>query len=157
MKYVFSTLAGTFLILTGCTSVDVRPIPASAKLDKVCIQFNSEVLVDDFVPVVQEGFFDHGITSVVFHSERPAGCEFTMSYTVNRAWDLAPYLVDARMTVNKDDTFIGSGHYHLNGNGGLDLGKFAGTHSKIRPVMDELLQNYPKVEMGKAEKTAGNK
>jgi len=54
MKYVLSTLAGTFLILSGCTSMDVKPIPASAKLDKICIEFNSEVNVDDFVPVVQE-------------------------------------------------------------------------------------------------------
>ena len=29
-----------------------------------------------------------------------------------------------------------------------------GTHSKIDLVMDELLRNYPKVQMGKAEKTA---
>ena len=158
MKY-FSTLAGccagTFLILTGCTTVDVRPIPASAKLEKICIEFNSEVNVDDFVPVVQEDFFNHGIASVVYHSDRPKGCEFTMTYAVDRWWDLAPYMVDAQMTVNKDDSFVGSSHYHLNGHGGLDLGKYAGTHSKIDPVMDEMLRNYPKVDMGKAEKTPG--
>ena len=64
MKYMFSTLAGccasTFLILSGCTSMGVKPIPASAKLEKICIQFNEEVNVDDFVPVVQEDFFNHG-------------------------------------------------------------------------------------------------
>jgi hypothetical protein len=80
-----------------------------------------------------------------------------MTYTVDRWWDLKPYLVDARMTVNKNDAFVGSGHYHLNGHGGLDLAKYAGTHSKIDPVMDEMLRNYPKVDMGKAEKVAGNK
>jgi hypothetical protein len=47
-------------------------------------------------------------------------------------------MVDAQMTVNKDDSFVGSGHYHLNVHGGLDLGKYAGGHSKIDPVMDEL-------------------
>ena len=52
--------ASTYLILSGCTSMDVKPIPASAKLEKVCIQFNEEVNVDDFVPVVQEDFFNHG-------------------------------------------------------------------------------------------------
>jgi hypothetical protein len=155
MKYVFSILAGTFLILSGCTSVDVRPIPASAHLDKVCIEFNSEVNVEDFVPVVQESLFNHGITSVVYHSARPQGCPFTMTYAVERWWDLKPYMVDARMTVNKDDAFIGSGHYHLNGHGGLDLGKYVGTHSKIDPVLDEMLRNYPKVDMEKPEKTAG--
>jgi hypothetical protein len=156
MKYVFSTLAGTFLILTGCTSVNVRPIPASAKLEKICIQFNSEVNVEDFVPVVQEDFFSHGISSVVFHSERPKGCEFTMTYAVDRWWDLKPYIVDAQMTVNRDDAYIGSAHYHLAGHGGFSLMKWEGTHSKIDPVLDEMLRNYPKVDMGKAEKVAGN-
>jgi hypothetical protein len=86
MKYVFSTLAGTFLILNGCTSMDVRPIPASANLDRICIEFNSEVNVDDFVPVVQEDFFNHGITSVVYHSARPTTCRFTMTYAAERWW-----------------------------------------------------------------------
>jgi hypothetical protein len=27
-------------------------------------------------------------------------------------------------------------------------------HSKIDPLLDEMLRNYPKVDMGKAEKTA---
>ena len=51
MKFSLS-LTATLSILSGCTSMDVRPIPASAKLDKICIEFNSEVNVDDFVPVV---------------------------------------------------------------------------------------------------------
>jgi hypothetical protein len=78
MKY-FSTLAGTFLILNGCTSMDVKPIPASAKLERICIEFNSEVNVDDFVPVVQEDFFSHGITSVVYRSARPTNCPFRVA------------------------------------------------------------------------------
>jgi len=133
------------ILAAGCTSMDVRPIPAAAKLDKVCIKFNDDVNVDDFVSVMQEDFADHGVTSVVFKAERPKGCEFTLDYTVDRWWDLAPYMVDARMIVNKDDAFVGSGHYHLNGHGGLDLGKWAGTHSKIDPVMDAMLKDYPKL------------
>jgi hypothetical protein len=135
--------------------MDVRPIHAAAHFDKICIEYNSEVNVEDFVPVVQEDFFSHGITSVVYHSARPTSCKFTMTYTVDRWWDLKPYLVDARITVNQDDAFMGSAHYHLNGHGGFDLGKYAGTHSKIDPLLDDLLRNYPKVDMGKAEKTAG--
>jgi hypothetical protein len=93
-------------------------------------------------------------TSVVYHSDRPKGCEFTMTNAVERWWDFKPYMVDAQMTVNKDDAYIGSAHYHLAGHGGLSLAKWEGTHSKIDPLLDELLRNYPKVEMGKAEKTA---
>ena len=32
--------------------------------------------------------------------------------------------------------------------------KWEGTHSKIAPLLDDMLRNYPKVEMGKAEKVA---
>ena len=146
----------SLLILAGCTSVDVRPIAASAKVDKICIKFNDEVNVDDFVPVIQEDFFNHGITSVVFKTEKPNTCQYTLSYTVDRWWDLAPYMVDAQMTVNKDDAFIGSAHYHMAGHGGLSLVKWAGTHSKIDPVIDEMLRNYPKVDVGSTSKTAAN-
>ena len=38
----------------------------------------------------------------------PKGCEFTMTYAVERWWDFKPYMVDAQMTVNKDDeAYIG--------------------------------------------------
>lgn len=150
---------GLFLglwVVAGCTSVNVQPIAASAKVDKICIQFNDEVNVDDFVPVMQEDFFNHGITSVVFKAERPKTCEFILSYTVDRWWDFAPYMVDAQMTVNKDDAFIGSAHYHLAGHGGFSVVKWAGTHSKIDPVIDEMLRHYPKVEMGTSSKVAAN-
>jgi hypothetical protein len=80
-----------------------------------------------------------------------------MNYTVDRWWDLKPYMVDAQMTVNKDDAYIGSAHYHLAGHGGLSLMQWEGTHSKIDPLLDDMLRNYPKVEMGKAEKVAGVK
>ena len=155
MKY---GLLFSLLVLAGCTSVNVRPIAASAKVDKICIQFNDDVNVDDFVPVMQEDFFDHGITSVVFKAEKPKTCQFTLTYTVDRWWDFAPYMVDAQMTVNRNDAFIGSAHYHLTGHGGLSLAKWAGTHSKMDPVIDEMLRNYPKVDMGTgtASKTAAN-
>jgi hypothetical protein len=44
--------------------MDVRPIPASVKVDKVGIKFNDDVTVDDFVAVTQKRFADHGVTSV---------------------------------------------------------------------------------------------
>jgi hypothetical protein len=54
------------VVLAGCTTVDVRSIPASAKLEKICIQFNEEVNVEDFVPVVQEDFFSQGRSRMDF-------------------------------------------------------------------------------------------
>jgi hypothetical protein len=140
------------LALAGCTSLDVRPIPASAKLDQVCIRFNSEVNVDDLVNVIQDDFANHHVQSVVFKAEKPSTCHFTADYTADRWWDMATYLVDAKITVDKDNIIVGSGHYHLNGHGGLSLAKWSGTHSKFDPVMNEMLKNYPKENA----KTASN-
>jgi hypothetical protein len=92
MKYL--TILG-LVVLAGRTTVDVRPIPASAKLERISIQFNEEVNIEVFVPVVQEDFFNHGIGSVVYHSDRPKGCEFTMTYAVERWWDFKPYMGEA--------------------------------------------------------------
>ena len=150
MKYV---IVLSLLFICGCTSLDVHPIPASAKVDKICIKYNEQVNVDDFVPVMQEDFSNHGIRSVVFKSDKPDGCEFSLSYTVNRAWDMAPYMVDAQMIINRNGEFIGSAHYHLNGRGGFDLAKWAGTHSKIDPAIDQMLRDYPKVDFGAASKS----
>jgi hypothetical protein len=47
--------------LTGCTTLDVHPVPAAAKLDRVCIKLNDDVSVDDFVPIAQEGLSSHGV------------------------------------------------------------------------------------------------
>jgi hypothetical protein len=50
---------------------------------------------------MQEDFFNHGITSVVFKAEKPETCRYTLSYTVDRWWDMAPYMVDAQMKVTR--------------------------------------------------------
>ena len=34
-------------------------------------------------------------TSLVYHSDRPKGCEFTMTYAVERWWDFKPYMGEA--------------------------------------------------------------
>jgi hypothetical protein len=131
------------MVLGACTSMDVRPIPASAKVDKICIRFNEEVNVEDLVPVVQDNLSSHGITSIVFKDQAPSGCPFQLNYTADRWWDMATYLVDANITVWKDQVLFGSAHYHLNGHGGLSLMKWEGTKAKLTPPMDEMLKAYP--------------
>jgi hypothetical protein len=127
----------------GCTTLDVRPLPGQqAKIDCVCVKKNSEVNVDDFVSVVQEGFARHGLVTKVIEGKLPVDCHYVLEYTADRWWDLAPYMVDARLTITKDGVFVSSGHYHLNGHGGFDLAKWAKTSSKLDPVIDEMLKDF---------------
>ena len=131
-------------VLAGCTSLDVRPIPASARLQKICIKYNADNNVSDLVQVIQEDFSSHGITSTVIKEDKQVACPAVATYTADRWWDMAPYMVDAQITVENDAGFLGSCHYHLAGHGGLDLTKWEGTHAKLDPAIDAMLINYPK-------------
>jgi hypothetical protein len=95
-------------LLAACTSVNVRPIPATAHVDKICIRFNEEVNVEDLVTVVQDNLGSHGIQSVLFRNQAPAGCPFQLTYTADRWWDLGTYLVDANISVWNTDVLLGS-------------------------------------------------
>ena len=133
-------------VLAGCTSLDVRPIPASANLQKICIKYNDDNNVGDLVQVMQEDFASHGIKSTVVKEEKPVACPVVATYTADRWWDMAPYMVDAKITVESDAGFLGSCHYHLAGHGGFDLAKWEGTHAKLDPAIDAMLVNYPKAK-----------
>lgn len=63
----------------------------------------------------------------------------TLTYTALRHWDMKPYLTHAELRLWRDGKQIGFAEYHLNGNGGFDLGKWRGTKAKMDPVIDQLL------------------
>ena len=137
-----AVLIAAVVILSGCTTLETKPISANEPVNLTCIKFNTDNNVDDLVSVIQDRFHSHGIeTMVVKDSPMPPQCHYVLEYTADRWWDLAPYLVDAKLTMTKDGTFVGSGHYHLNGHGGFDLAKWAGTASKVDPVIDGMLAN----------------
>lgn len=130
------------LMLAGCTSVTVKPVELSVDLKHVCIQENPKVLVSDFVDVIRDGFDRHGISTEVFSGPTPANCEYVLTYTAIRSWDLSPYLSHAELRLEKGGRRIAYAEYHLKGKGGFSLTKWQGTRTKIDPVIDELLQRY---------------
>jgi hypothetical protein len=141
-------LLSTLACLAACTSVRVHPVDPAAQMQHVCIQENPKVLVDDFVMVLREGFERHGISTQVFPTgSRPAGCEFVLTYTALRSWDLAPYLTHAELRIEKAGRVVASAQYHLRGDGGFSLAKWAGTKFKMDPVIDELLTGSPSASL----------
>ena len=125
--------------LAGCTSIEVRPVSDLDQIKRICIEKNDEVLVDDFLFVLEDGLQRHGVATEVYSGPRPAGCEYRMTYAVWRKWDLAPYLSHAELRLDRDGKQVAAGTYHLVGGGGLDLGKFRGTKAKMDPVIDEMM------------------
>lgn len=128
------------IILTACTSVQVKPVDASLPIKYVCIENNPKVEVQDFIPVVRDGFDRHGIATEVYFTNKPDKCEYTLTYTAYRKWDFSPYLSHAELRLEKDGHQVGYAEYHLNGGGGLSLTKWASTKDKMDPVIDELLK-----------------
>ena len=124
--------------LLSCTSITVRPVESRSQMTHVCIKHNPKVLVDDFVPVVRDGLSRHGVSSEEFSGNALPHCEFILTYTALRSWDLAPYLSHAEIRVERNGLQIGYGEFHLRGKGGFSMFKFQDTKTKIDPVIDQL-------------------
>jgi len=127
------------LLLTSCTAVDVKPVDTSLNLRHVCIEYNPRVQVSDFTEVLQKGFERHGISSEVLAGRDLERCEFVLTYTALRSWDMAPYLSHAELRLRQRGRIVASADYHLRGKGGFSLVKWGGTKGKMDPVIDELL------------------
>ena len=129
-------------VFSACTSVTVRRPDSNLVIKHVCIQENPKVWVSDFLPVLKNGFTRHNIATTIYSgTTKPAGCEYSLSYTARQSWDVAPYLSHAELWLEKDGRQIGYAEYHLIGKGGFSLMKWEGTKTKMDPVIDELLQN----------------
>lgn len=140
MKKTVVVLA--MLIVTGCTTVTVKPIDSSVhKITKVCILENPEVSVDNIVSVIEDGFKRHNIATESYSLKLPDTCLYTLTYQANRNWDMVMYMNYAELRVKKDNLTIATATYE--NSGGLTFTKYASTESKLNPVMDELLQQYP--------------
>lgn len=141
--HVIFTIAA-FTILTGCTTVNVNKVDANNhKINRVCIKENPKVLVDDFISVMEDGFMEHGIDSIVFEGGRPNNCEYMVTYTARRSWDMTPYLSFAEIKIRHNGKSIGSATYkHEGGSMSLALNKWASTREKMAPVLNKLLADF---------------
>ncbi len=127
------------LTTAACTSVTVQPVRSSVDILHVCIQANPQVQVEDFVPVIQERLQYHGIGSEIFSGRVPRRCEYVLTYTALRSWDMSAYLSHAELNLQKHGERVAYAEYHLKGKGGFSLMKWGDTKSKMDRVIDELL------------------
>lgn len=134
------------LSLLSCTSIKVKPVDDQLQVRHMCIQVNPKVIRDDFLPVLERGFQNHGITTEVYNGKSPEYCEFITTYTVRQTWDMAMVLADAQIWIHQDKRQVAYANYHLKGGGGFSLMKWQGAEKKIFPVMDALLEEYPSTE-----------
>ncbi len=133
----------TLTTVSACTSIKVNALnPDKHKVHHVCIEKNPKVIVGEFPGVIERGLHRHGITSEVYEEEKPKHCNYYLTYTALKTWDLGMYLHHAELHLHKDRTKIAYAEYHLNGKGGLALNKWASVDSKMDPVINQLLAGY---------------
>ena len=132
---VLALLGMATMSLVGCTAVSVQPVAGLDKSATVCIVQNPKVLVRDFISVVERRFAYHGIKTRLVNDL--TDCTYTMDYTAERSWDFKPYLDYALLNLRHEGVLMGSAEYR--NRGGLTFTKYAGTASKLNPVIDELL------------------
>ena len=138
MKYPFALIL-LLSCLCGCTSVTVQPLTTKYKVEKVLIKTNPKVEVDDFLDVLVAGFERHGIATKIVDDSADTKEAFVVTYVAYRQWDMAPYLVRATITIDKDGQRVAQAEYHLRAGGGFSLMKWQGTQAKINPVIDQLV------------------
>ncbi|MDB5471190.1 MAG: hypothetical protein JWR84_2750 [Caulobacter sp.] len=136
------------LACAAWTKVDGKPVDASTYAPtRVCIEENPEVKLPDLVSLIEEGFQRHGIATEVY-DKIPDVCEFYVKYTATRRWDFVAFLSDARIAIYHQGKLIGfverTGTRGVFGGGGASPDKWASTKSKIDPLMDRLLEGFPR-------------
>jgi hypothetical protein len=128
-------------MLSACTSVTVLAVDsAKHPIDTVCIERNDAVVVDDFLAVVEQGFIRHGLETAVYDGNLPESCEYSLWYTAERGWDIAPYLDFVELRLKQRGKTIGTATYRHSG--GFGFNKWNSTKSKMNPVIDKLLAAY---------------
>ena len=137
-------IAACLALLTSCTTITVDKLDRSLHpVDTICIRTNPKVIVPKFTDVLVDGFRRHGIRPRVFQgSTMPSECEYVLTYTARRSWDLAPFLSYVELNVYRRNEKVASATYEHSG--GLAFNKWADPEDKLEPVFDELLVDFRK-------------
>lgn len=165
-------LSAAACLVTGCTSVTVMPLDAAYAVKKVCVRENPKVEIPEMVSVIESGLQRHHIEATFIASTldksklqeadegseldqkymeitpAPADCQFSLTYTGRRSWDIGTYLSTADIAIANNNGVIAKANYHLVNKGGLSLFKWQGVKTKLDPVLDQLLQQYPSTQAG---------
>ncbi|MDR3413689.1 MAG: hypothetical protein P4L87_22490 [Formivibrio sp.] len=117
-------------------------------LHSICIEYNPNVAVPDFVPTMQTRLKQLQVDSTLYSpSAMPISCEATLQYTAARSWgshftssDLQPYLGDAELTLLQGGRVLSLARYQTSR---LGYEKWTSTATKMNQVVDDLVCAKP--------------
>jgi hypothetical protein len=134
------TMRAMLVLLAVCAGCTVRHAsPLAQRPDRLCIQRNPAVTVPDFLSTLQAVLRERGVQSAVYDGESaPASCQYVLTYTARRGWDIVSYLKLVELTVTRrDGTMVG--HAEWRHRGGFGFNKWAGNRGKIERAVNDLL------------------
>ncbi|HWP67469.1 MAG TPA: Sbal_3080 family lipoprotein [Candidatus Limnocylindria bacterium] len=125
------------ILASGCTVRHASPL--AQRPDRLCIQRNPAVIIEDFLPTLQAVLRERGVQSAVYDGDAaPASCAYVLTYTARRGWDIVSYLKLIELTVmRRDGTMVG--HAEWRHRGGFGFNKWAGSRGKIERAVNDLL------------------
>jgi hypothetical protein len=127
------------LILPACTIVqEIEPSKIQSG-NELCLIENSKVresFLIEFKQILDERNILHRVVS---ETDIPRSCEWTATYTANWRWDLALYLAYVEIKIFHLGNLDGKVTYDSTRGGG-NMSKFIDAETKIRELVNELLQ-----------------
>ena len=139
-------LFSVVLCLVGCsTNIEVSPLQYDENLKEISLIDNPKVIVRQYVPTLELYFAKHGIgVKRVSEFAQLGPDEYGIRYSARQSWTITTYLSDAYVNVYKGNKVVAVGKFHLvGGSFCLSLSKWNRTETKMKPVLEELLKNYP--------------
>lgn len=126
-------------MVSSCSTITIKAqkIDLTEKpIQSICIEYNTKVLVSDFVEVMQSELSKRKIKSTIVSDKNFKGCPIKLTYTARRSWDLKPFMTMARVNIWENGTLLGSASFDQVS--GLGFSKFDSTEVKLAPVFKKL-------------------
>lgn len=132
-------LLGVFSVLAGC-SIQQTVEPARVSTDsEICIIENPDVR-EGFLKEFKSTLETMGVNyRVLPKGSSHSACEWTATYLARWSWDLALYMSYAEINVFRNGAPEGKALYDSTG-GSATMGKFIDAETKIRELVNQLLQ-----------------
>lgn len=139
MKKILLAVITASVVMSGCS---IQQTIEKAELEKeaeLCIVENSAVrkgFLAEFKTVLTSMNIPHRMVNA---SSIPASCEWTTTYVARWTWDLALYMSYAEIKVFRQGNLDGEAIYDST-HGGANMSKFIDAETKIRELVNELMQ-----------------
>jgi hypothetical protein len=130
--------------LMADSAAEDPPCALRNPLPLICIEYNRDVAIPDFVPALQNRFKQLQVESALYApGTMPSACRTTLRYSTSRGWkarfssdEMQPYLIEADLALLEEGKVISNARYQISGMG---YEKWTSTAAKMSPVVDALV------------------